>query len=573
MNLASLKSQWRFLVIAVFLSLLFIVLVIRMMMIQVIDVDGGLAFLQGQGDARIVRTETIPANRGMITDRNGKPLAISTPVVTIWANPKNMQADAAQIKSLAKLLEIPAKKLQAKLQRYKKKQFVYIKRKVSPAMAESVFALKIKGVYGREEYSRFYPAGEVTSQLLGFTSVDNKGQEGFELAYDEWLLGHDGSRKVVKDLFQRTIKVLKHIEEPKPGNDLVLSIDLRLQYLAYRELKTAVKHHRADGGSAVILDVVSGEVLAMSNQPSFNPNDRRNMKIASVRNRALTDVFEPGSTVKPLAVMAALEAGKIKAHTKIDTRPGYVKVGRKTLLDPVNYGVIDVTKVITKSSQVGMTKIALSLDSETIPAMYSRLGFGQYLQTGFPGEVNGHLPGRTKWRPIEQATLAFGNGVSVTALQLAQAYAVLANDGIKKPVSMLLNDEDLPGEKIVDAHLANAVVDMLKTVVLPGGTAKKARTQSYTVAGKTGTSHKIGRQGYEDGKYLSLFAGLAPADNPRLVAVIVIDDPKGKEYYGGEVAAPVFSKIMSGSLRMLNVAPDKLSMLKPAPSVLHLAER
>ncbi|NRB39809.1 MAG: penicillin-binding protein 2 [Pseudomonadales bacterium] len=562
--LASLKFHWRFAVVAAFLMLLFAVLVIRMMLIQVVDIDGGLSFLQGQGKARTVRMETIPANRGMITDRNGQPLAVSTPVVTIWANPKKMQASPEQIRQLAKLLEQPYQRLHKKLQRYKNKQFVYIQRKISPALAEAVFALKISGIYGREEYRRFYPAGEVTSQLLGFTNVDNVGQEGFELAYDSWLQGSDGSRKVVKDLFHRTIKVINHIEEAKPGNDLVLSIDLRLQYLAYKELKSVVKHHRADGGTAVILDVHSGEVLAMVNQPSFNPNDRRNMEIASVRNRALTDVFEPGSTVKPIAVMAALESGKVHAHSKIDTRPGYVKVGRKTLLDPVNYGVIDVTKVITKSSQVGMTKIALSLDQETIPGMYMRMGFGQYLQTGFPGERTGRLPERTKWRPIERATLAFGNGVSVTALQLAQAYAIMANHGEKIPVSLLLQDEIPASEKVVDAQYADAVLEMLKTVVKPGGTAKKAQTESYSVAGKTGTSHKVGRRGYEDGKYLSLFAGMAPADNPRLVAVIVVDDPKGKEYYGGEVAAPVFSKIMSGSLRMLNVVPDKLTTNSPS---------
>ena len=555
---ASMKLHWRFWMIAAFLMLLFVVLVIRMMLIQVVDVDGGLTFLQGQGDARTVRMETMPANRGMITDRSGRPLAVSTPVVTIWANPKKMQATPAQLRQLAKLLDLPYQRLYKKLQRYKNKQFVYIQRKISPALAEAVFALKISGIYGREEYKRFYPAGEVTSQLLGFTNVDNQGQEGFELAYDSWLQGSDGSRKVVKDLFQRTIKVLNHVKEAKPGNDLMLSIDLRLQYLAYKELKQAVRHHRAEGGTAVVLDVRTGEVLAMVNQPSFNPNDRSNMKISSVRNRALTDVFEPGSTVKPLAIMAALEAGVVKPHSKIDTRPGYVKVGRKTLLDPVNYGVIDVTKVITKSSQVGMTKIALSLDQDTIPGMYSRLGFGQYLQTGFPGERSGRLPGRTKWRPIEQATLAFGSGVSVTALQLAQAYATMAYQGKRRPVSMLLQDEIPAAEQVVDAQYAQAVVEMLKTVVKPGGTARKARTDAYSVAGKTGTSHKVGRRGYEEGKYLSLFAGMAPADDPRLVAVIVVDDPKGKEYYGGEVAAPVFSKIMSGSLRMLNVAPDKL---------------
>lgn len=556
--LASIKNHWRFVLIAVFLMLLFWVLVVRMMMIQIVDVGGGLTFLQGQGDARIIRSEVIPANRGMITDRNLQPLAVSTPVVSLWANPKKMEASEQQIRQLAELIGQSYSSLTKKLKRYRNKQFMYLQRKVSPSLAEAVFNLKIKGVHGKEEYRRFYPAGEVTSQLLGFTGVDNNGQEGFELGYDDWLQGEDGSRKVVKDLFQRTIKVLDVIDEPKSGGDLALSIDLRLQYLAYKELKAAVKHHRADGGTAVVLDVKTGEVLAIVNQPSFNPNDRSNMEIASVRNRALTDVFEPGSTVKPLAVMAALETGKYSPKTIVDTRPGYVKVGRKTLLDPVNYGVIDVTKVITKSSQVGMTKIALSLNEETIPGMYARLGFGQFLQTGFPGERSGRLPARSQWRPIERATIAFGNGVSVTALQLAQAYATVANHGIKTPISLLRLDKDAAGERVVDGELAQAVVEMLKTVVKPGGTAKKARTEAYSVAGKTGTSHKVGRGGYEDGKYLSIFAGIGPADSPRLVSVVVVDDPKGKEYYGGEVAAPVFSTIMAGSLRMLNVTPDKL---------------
>ncbi len=557
----SIKHQWRYLLILSFLLLLFLVLVARMMMIQVVDVDGGLTFLQGQGEARTLRKETIPANRGMITDRYGKPLAVSTPVVTIWANPKKLKISDHEAVVLSRLLDLSKDKLLAKLKRYRNKQFVYLKRKISPALSDQVLALGLEGVYGKQEYSRYYPASEVTSQLLGFTNVDSVGQEGIELAYDTWLQGFQGERTVVKDLFQRTIKVIDYQKEPRAGKDLALSIDLRLQYLAYRALKSAVKRHRAEGGSAVILDVKTGEILAITNQPSFNPNDRRSMKIDAVRNRALTDVFEPGSTVKPIAVMAALESGKFNPHSKINTHPGYVKVGRKTLLDPIDYGVIDVTKVITKSSQVGMTKIALALDQETIPAMYARFGFGQYLQTGFPGESNGVLAQRSKWRPIEQATLSFGNGVSMTAVQLAQAYAILANKGIKKPVTLFAEGVEQEGERVVDEALAESVVDMLKTVVKPGGTAKKAMTDAYSVAGKTGTSHKVGRRGYEDGKYLSLFAGLAPAENPRLVAVVVVDDPKGKEYYGGEVAAPIFSEIMAGSLRMLNINPDKLSSL------------
>ena len=557
--IAMLKKEGRFLLVAFCLLLLLAALVVRMLMLQVFDVYRGVGFLQGQGDARTVREEVIPAHRGMITDRFGQPLAVSTPVVSIWVNPRHLNITEEKLPKLAKAVGSSEFALKEKFSRYKNKQFVYLKRHMSPMQAEEILSLQIKGVYGQQEYRRFYPAGEVAAHLVGYTSIDDEGQEGFEFTYNEWLQGHAGSKQVVQDLFRRTIKNLKQIKEPKPGKNIALSIDLRLQYLAYRSLKSAVKRHRADAGSAVVLDVETGEVLAMVNQPAFNPNNRSAMKIESVRNRALSDMFEPGSTVKPLTVVAALESGKYTPHTKIDTRPGYIKVGKKTLLDPVNYGVIDVTKVITKSSQVGITKIALSLEQEKLHEVFYRVGLGQYVGTGFPGESTGHLPNRSNWKPIERATFAFGHGVSVTALQLAQAYGVLASGGIKKPVSLIRLDEVVDGEQVVSKKIANDVVDMLETVVGPKGTAKKAVTDAYSVAGKTGTSHKVGKGGYESSKYMSIFAGLAPVGSPRLVAVIVIDDPKGKEYYGGEVAAPVFSEIMSDSLRVLNVAPDKLN--------------
>ena len=553
-----LKRDGRFLLVSLFLLLLLFVLVARMLLLQVVDGKGGVSFLQGQGDARTLRVETIPANRGMITDRSGQPLAISTPVVSIWVNPQHLQIKDEQVSDLAKLLGYSVRSLKQRLSRYKNKQFVYLKRHLSPEQAEGILALGVKGVYGQEEYRRYYPAGEVTSHLIGYVDIENSGQEGFEFTFDEWLQGREGSKQVVKDLFQRTIKNLKQIEEPMPGKDIALSIDLRLQYLAYRELKTAVKHHRADAGSIVVLDIETGEVLAMVNQPAFNPNDRSKMQISSVRNRAVTDIFEPGSTVKPFTVVAALESGKYTPHTKINTSPGYVKVGKKTFLDPVNYGVIDVTKVITKSSQVGITKIALSLEQEAVHDAFYRLGIGQYLGTGFPGESTGYLPNKTNWKPVERAAFAFGHGVSVTALQLAQAYAVFASGGVKKPISFIKVDEVPIGEQVISESIAVDVVSMLQTVTGPKGTAKKAKTELYSVAGKTGTSHKVGKRGYEAGRYMSIFAGLAPVDSPTLVSVVVIDDPKGKEYFGGEVAAPVFSKVMAGSLRMLNVAPDLL---------------
>lgn len=570
--IASIQKNWRFLLVVLFLVALFSVLVVRMLTLQVFDVnDKGVSFLQGQGDARTVRKETIPAHRGMITDRNGQPLAVSTPVVSIWVNPQHLSVDEEKLAKLARHLDLSSFKLKEKLSRYKTRQFVYLKRHLSPLQAEEILSLRIKGVYGQEEYRRYYPAGEVAAHLVGFTSIDDKGLEGVEYTYDEWLQGHAGSKEVVKDLFQRTIKELKQIKDPEPGKDIALSIDLRLQYLAYRSLKSAVKKHRADAGSAVVLDVETGEVLAIVNQPAFNPNDRSEMSISSVRNRAVTDMFEPGSTVKPLTIVAALESGKYKPHTKINTSPGYIKVGKKTLLDPVNYGVIDVTKVITKSSQVGTTKIALSLEQDALREAFYKMGLGQYVGTGFPGESTGHLPNRTKWRPIERATFAFGHGLSVTALQLARAYGVLANKGVKLPVSLTRVDEPVEGEGIITEKVASDVVDMLKTVVGSKGTAKKAVTDAYSVAGKTGTSHKVGKDGYESSKYMSIFAGMAPADSPRIVTVVVVDDPKGKEYYGGEVAAPVFSEIVSGSLRMLNVAPDKL-MLPSASLAVNLSK-
>jgi cell division protein FtsI (penicillin-binding protein 3) len=552
------QQQWRLLVVALFLLLLFAALIGRMLVLQVLPVEGGVEFLQGQGDARVLREEKVPATRGMITDRNGQPLAVSTPVVSIWANPQKVVANKVELKQLAKKLSLSVSHLEDKLKRYKDKRFVYLKRHVSPEFAQTVFDLGLSGIYGENEYRRFFPAGEVTSHLIGYTDVDNHGQEGFEYSYDKWLQGEMGSKLVVKDLFQRTIKNVKQIKEPKQGHDLALSIDLRLQYLAFRELKEAVTRHRADAGSIVVLDVKTGEVLAMVNQPAFNPNDRSVMDIDAVRNRAVTDMFEPGSTVKPITTMVALESGKYLPETVVNTHPGYIKVGRKTLLDPRDYGELTVKEVLAKSSQVGTTKIALSLDQEQLHEAFFRLGLGQFVGTGFPGEGTGYLPNHSNWQPIEKAAFAFGAGLSVTALQMAQAYSVFANEGLKRNVSLVKLQEPVKGEQIVDKQVAKEVKAMLAGVTGKKGTAKKANTEHYSVAGKTGTSHKVGRGGYESGRYISLFAGFAPAENPRLVAVVVIDDPKGKEYYGGEVAAPVFAELMSDSLRILNVTPDKI---------------
>ena len=558
-----LKQQWRLVVVAIFLLALCLVLVGRMLKIQVLDVEGGSEFLQHQGDVRTIRNVSIPAHRGMITDRNGEPLAVSTPVVSVWMNPRHFNGDQQDIRHLALALDLSYPALKEKLSRYKNKQFVYLRRHLSPEKSEAVFDLGLRGVYSKKEYKRFYPAGEVTAHLVGYVNIDSFGQEGFEYSYDDWLQGEAGEKQVIKDLYQRTIKNLKQTKEPKMGKDLALSIDLRLQFIAYKALKEAVSYHRADAGSIVVLDVLTGEVLAMANQPAFNPNNREKIDIKAVRNRAVTDVFEPGSTAKPITMTAALESGKYRINSKVDTRPGYVKIGRKTFLDPVNYGVIDLKTVLAKSSQVGTVKVATSLTQQELHDAFYRLGIGQYLGTGFPGESTGFLPSKASWQPVEQAAMGFGAGVSVTALQLAHTYSIFASRGIKRPVSLIRIDEDseIFEESVVDSLVAEDIGEMLNAVTSKIGTAKKANTQYYKVAGKTGTSHKVGRGGYKAGNYLSLFAGYAPQNNPRIVTVVVIDDPKGRQYYGGEVAAPVFSQVVNDSLRVLGVMPDKISSL------------
>lgn len=569
--IATMKKRWRIWLVILFLAGLLLALLMRIAMLQVLDVERGVTFLQSQGDARTVRSEIIAAGRGMITDRNGQPLAVSTPVVSIWANPRQLLATEKELQQfpektqlfkqnlaqLAQFLDVSQKELNERLQRYRSKQFIYLRRQLSPQQADKILALNIPGVYSQQESRRFYPAGEVTSQLLGFTNIESKGQEGLELAYDQWLQGHNGRNTVIKDLQGRTIKALATVEEAKSGKDLALSIDLRLQHLAYRTLKEAVVHHRADAGTAVMVDIATGEVLAMVNQPAFNPNNRSSIAPASVRNRAMIDTFEPGSTAKPFTLLAALESGKYTPHTKVDTSPGYIRVNNKTLLDPVNYQVLDVTGVLVKSSQVGTTKIALSLPHETVSEVFSRMGFGQYSGVGFPGESAGMLPGRSRWSNIERANFAFGYGFTVTALQVAEAYSIFASGGIKHPVSLIRKDGISEGRRVVDEKFAMQISEMLEQVTGPSGTAKAANLDLYGVAGKTGTAHKVGGGGYESGQYMAYFAGFAPAKDPRIAIVVVIDNPKGRQYYGGEVAAPVFARIAADSLRILNVAPDK----------------
>lgn len=553
--------HWRFYLVLAGLVVLFSLLVYRLLMLQVLTgVEKGRDFLQTQGDVRTIRDEVIPAHRGMITDRNGEPLAVSSPVVSVWANPQQVEIDEVDWALLANRLGYDPKELKEKVLYYKnnKKQFMYLKRRMPPIKAQAALDLKNKGIKSRREYQRFYPSGEVTSHLIGFTNLANdEGLEGLELAYDDWLAGLPGKKKVLKGLQNKTISNISLLSEAKPGDDIKLSIDLRIQFLAYRELKKAVIKHRAKAASMVVVDVQTGEVLAMVNQPSFNPNNRRELKSASIRNRAFTDVFEPGSTVKPLTMLAALESGKYKPHSPIDTSPGYIKVGRKTLLDPVNYGVIDLTKIITKSSQVGTSKVALSLNEHDVRNVFYKVGLGQSTMTGFPGESTGVLPNRVRWTPMQRVAFSFGHGLSVTTAQLAQAYSVIAAKGVKRPLTLLKQDESVAGEQILNSDLAEQITQMLETVTKKGGTGTQARIPAYSVAGKTGTAHKVGRKGYDSSRYTAIFAGFSPASNPRLAAVVMVDEPSsGDVYYGGEVAAPIFSAVIGGGLRLLDVMPD-----------------
>ncbi|MCG2581005.1 MAG: penicillin-binding protein 2 [Marinobacter sp.] len=512
-------------------------------------------FLRKQGDVRTIRVESIDAHRGVITDRHGESLAVSTPVQTVWANPSELDPEEPKLSHLARLLDISEARLRQRLVTYEGREFMYLRRKIQPGLAERALALEIPGIYSRQEYRRYYPAGEVTSHVVGFANIDENGQEGIELAYNQWLSGESGRKRVLKDNRGRVIKDLTLIRDARPGRDLALSIDLRLQYLAYRELKAVVEAHSARGGTLVMLDVDTGEVLAMVNQGSYNPNDRSQLSADRLRNRAITDLFEPGSTMKPVAMAAALESGKYNLNSTIDTAPGYRRFGRFTIRDSHNYGVLGVTGIIAKSSNVGMSKIATELGGDVIRNLYSRLGIGQPTGIGFPGEAVGVLPAPPKWRPVEEATLSYGYGMSVNALQLAQAYMVIANGGIRYPLSLMKRDERPVGERVLSEKVSFQVREMLREVV-ENGTGKRAQPGFYSAGGKTGTVHLVGKGGYEDSQYKAIFAGMAPIDHPRIVTVVAVDAPQSGEYYGGEVAAPVFARVMSDALRLLNVKPE-----------------
>ncbi|MBU1213867.1 MAG: penicillin-binding protein 2 [Gammaproteobacteria bacterium] len=553
---------WRSRALFVLLLLVMLALFVRAVYLQGIHND----FLQQKGDARYVRVIEVPAHRGMITDRNGEPLAISTPVESVWASPADVEIDLRQLMNLARVLGMSPEALRDKLQT--RRDFVYLKRQLPPEQARKVAALGIPGVSLQREYRRYYPAGEVTSHLLGFTDVDDNGREGIELALQAKLGGKPGSQRVIKDRRGHVVEDVASLRAPKEGGDVALSIDSKLQFLAFREIKQAVIEHKAKSGSIVVLDAKNGEVLALANWPTYNPNNRAGASLGAIRNRAVTDLFEPGSTMKAFAAAAALEEGKYKPDTRIDTGDGKLTINGRTIHDTHPDGVMTVSQVIQKSSNVGAAKMALSLTPQTFWGHLSGSGFGMHTGSGFPGEATGILRNFQTWRPIEQATMSYGNGISVSLLQLARAYTVFANDGVLKPISMLRQVGHPAGEPVYSLRTAREVRDMLELVVKPGGTAPLAQIRGYRVAGKTGTAHKLQNGRYVD-EYVASFVGMAPASDPRLIVAVMVDEPSGAEYYGGLVAAPVFNNVMSASLRALDVPYDAPlnNVLQSAPLV------
>jgi len=538
-------------------ALVFSVLIARAVDLQILRRD----FHDGEAKALQLRVVEIAARRGPITDRNDEPLAVSSPVDTIFAVPAKLAQARERIPELAEALGRSDESIMRDLSRYKNREFMYLKRHLAPETAAGVMRLKVPGVNSQREYRRFYPAAEVTGHVVGFTNIDGEGIEGLEWAYDDWLLEQTGRKRVIKDRRGNIVEDVEQIEPAISGRPLAISIDLRIQYMAYRELKAAVARHKAKSASAVVIDVDSGEVLAMVNQPAFNPNSVGRYAAATRRNRAVVDVFEPGSSIKPFIVAAALESGSYGPASMIDTNPGYYQIGRKTIRDKRNLGRIDLTTILTKSSNVGASKLALSLQRDEIWSVLARLGFGSPTASGFPGESGGLVNDFQTWRDISVATLSYGYGLSVTTLQLAQAYATIGALGVRRPVSLLRLDERPAGERALSANSARMLIDMMETVVTDEGTGGRAAVPGYRVAGKTGTAWKSTAGGYSEDRYLAVFAGVAPAGAPRLAVVVVMDEPSAGEFYGGIVAAPVFSRVAAGALRMLAVPPDDVATL------------
>ena len=511
-------------------------------------------FLQVKGEARFMRVVEMPASRGAVMDRNGKPLAISTPVESIWASPAEMDLDRAELNKLAQAIGMDRKLLAERLAE-RNKNFVWLKRQLSPDQAARVIALKIPGVFQQREFRRFYPAGDVTAHVIGFTGQEDQGQEGIELAQQAQLAGSPGQRRVIKDRKGRIVEDIENLKTPREGRPLKLSIDERFQYLAHRELKAAVEANKAKGGALVMLDAKTGEVLALVNQPDYNPNNRAQWNPKQARNRSVTDTFEPGSTFKPFAVSAALEAGIVRPDTMIATGSGFI-VGSKTITDSHPLNQMTVAEIIQKSSNIGTAKMALQLPSERLWSLYSELGFGTAPKTGFPGEASGRFRPVKSWKPIEQATMGYGYGVSVSALQLARAYTVFTNDGVLLPATFLKREGDVIGKQILSVKTARTMAQMLETVTQTGGTATKAQVPGYRIAGKTGTAYKLVNGQYADNLYLSSFVGFGPVSNPRYIIAVTIDEPGAGKHYGGDVSAPVFANVLSQALRISGVPPD-----------------
>jgi cell division protein FtsI (penicillin-binding protein 3) len=573
-NDAQAKSyRWRSAVILGLVLLCAAGLVARAVELQLLD----HGFLAKQGDDRSMRVVKIAAHRGAITDRNGEPLAVSTPVDSVWVNPQELNDNIDQLPRLAKALKEDQQSLARRITTNLDREFLYLVRHMPPEQAARIKALGIPGVYLLREYRRYYPAGEISGHLVGFTTIDDRGQEGLELGYEQLLNGEDGAKRVIQDMYGRYVENVESIRAPRPGQDLVTSIDLRIQYLAYRELKSAMQEYRAHAGSIIVVDVDTGEVLALVNQPSYNPNDRDQLKAGLYRNRAATDIFEPGSSIKPFIMAAALASGQYRPDSVVDTSPGFLKVGTKVFEDEHNLGAIDLSTILAKSSNVGTAKVALSLKPEQIWSTLTGLGFGQVTGSGYPGESAGMLSNYAHWRPIGIATMSHGYGLSVTPLQLAHAYATIGAGGVKRPISFEKVSGPVRGEQVLDPKVARELVQLMGQVVEKGGTATRASLIGYRVSGKTGTAFKSIAGGYSTDRIMAVFAGLVPASHPKLAAVVVIDEPSrdmqegGVLAQGGTVAAPVFASVMSGALRLMDVPPDDLQNV-PAASLVQANE-
>lgn len=563
-------NQFRFVFLVVCFLLLVLAVGTRAFYLQVLNAP----FLLKQGDARVMRTETIPAHRGLIVDRNGSALAVSTPLKSLWVNPKELvgeeadDASSQKIRRIAQACGLVPSEFQTLLQKHKDKEFFYVKRKLAPQDANRIMLMGEAGLYSITEYGRFYPAANVAAHLVGMTNIDERGQEGLELSYNDWLLGKPGAKKVMRDLHGKRVKDLSLLRPAVAGKDLQLSVDMRLQHIAYRELELAVKKNRASSGSMVVMDVESGEVLSMVNYPSFNPNaSRSNSAVENRRNLAITDLFEPGSTVKPFTAAVALDSGKFNETSLFETFP--IFVNSKRVHDIHNYGTLNIEGILMKSSNVGAAKMGLAVGAEALSGFFGQVGFGQTTNSGFPGERSGNLPAHAKWKNIDVATLSYGYGLSVTTLQLAHAYATLANGGISYPVSLLKLQEKPQGTRVIKREIANKIVSMLESVVSQKGTASRAQIEGYRVAGKTGTVHLLqknesSKNVYAEHSYMSLFAGITPVNKPRIVAAIVVKNPQGEEHYGGAVAAPIFSSVMKQALPLLDIRPDKKTAAEPA---------